>query len=124
MSQFVEIVVPVNSENVTFVPETLTPQETHLRADLDLPVSELPTIKVGFSSPNQGRPNSYSLTRVYKTPVTDDEGKVIGVIRTDIKETVITAAGPQVRSNHFDMVQGVEASDGIKTMRKDLKSWY
>lgn len=124
MPQFEKPTIDVAGTATVFTAETLTPQETNLRAVAPGPMNSLQTAKVGFGAPTPQRPNSYILSRVYKTPVLDTEGKVIGVLRTDIKSTVITAATAEQRVKHADLVAGMESSSLLKDQMKDLESFY
>ena len=122
--QFTPIVVQIAGTDTTFVAEMLTPQETTLRSNASGPYNTLQNVKVGFSAPNQGRPNSFTTSRVYKTPVVDADGKVVGLVRTDVKTTIPLTASAADRAKHGDLVAEMESNAGIVAQSKDLVSWY
>lgn len=123
--QFTPIVITIAGVPVTFGAESLTPQESHLRdMTSDKPYSNLQTVKVGFSAPNTARPSSFITTRVYKTPVVNEVGLVIGVIRTDVKSTFPLVATPALRAKHIALYEAAEGNSQIKNQGLDLVSWY
>lgn len=123
--QFTPIEITIAGSPVTFGAESLTPQESFLRdMTSNLPYSALQSAKVGFSSPNAGRPSSFVTVRVYKTPIINDLGAVIGTIRTDKKTTTPLVATPADRAKHEAFVAGMEGSTAIKDQNINLVSWY
>lgn len=125
MTQFTPLVVTIHAVPVTFSAESLTPQETVLRdTTSDLPYSQLQTAKVGFSAPNQSRPNSFILSRVYKTPLVGADGVIKGVIRTDIKTTVPLSASSSDRAKHVALVGGIEDNSQVTGQVLNLTSWF
>lgn len=123
--QFTPIIVTIASVPYTFGAESLTPQETHLRdMTSNLAYNALQTVKVGFSAPNVSRPSSFTMSRVYKTPIINETGLVVGILRTDVKTTVPLAATPADRVKHFALVSGMESAEQIINQGTNLVSWY
>lgn len=123
--QFTPIIITIAGTPLTFGAESLTPQETHLRdMTSDKPYSSLKTAKISFSAPTQNRPSSFTMSRVYKSPIQNDAGLVVGVIRTDVKTTIPLIATPSDRAQHVAFVTGLEGNADVRNQEANLVSWY
>lgn len=125
MPQFTTFTVKDGSAtpvDVTYSPEALAIENTVL-VDRRLAVrSEQPFLKSSFSAPTATRP-TFKLRRFYSTPIVRD-GVIVGVLRTEVTQTVPTTASQSERKHHSAFVSNSENHSQVKGQLIDLETWY